>query len=126
MFRKKNTPAEKIPTKNLPPKFSLMIRVMVGAYLVYTSYSLIDGVVHGEGRDKYFLGAFMIAFGIIGVLLVLIAGMGLLNGRYVGGEMEAGEEEAPAAITESEPTPDEQTNPELAPPASGEDSPPEN
>ena len=68
----------------------------------------------------------MIAFGIIGVLLVLIAGMGLLNGRYVGGEMDAGEEEAPAAITESEPTPDEQTNPELAPPASGEDSPPEN
>ena len=122
MFRKKNTPVEKIPTKNLPPRFSLMIRVMVGAYLVYTSYSLIDGVVHGEGRDKYFLGAFMIAFGIIGVLLVLVAGMGLLNGRYVGGELDAGEEETAPAIAEAESQPDGQGEADSAPSAPEDDS----
>ncbi len=121
MFRKKNTPVEKIPTKNLPPRFSLMIRVMVGAYLVYTSYSLIDGVVHGEGRDKYFLGVFMIAFGIIGVLLVLIAGMGLLNGRYVGGELDAGEEEASPAIAEAESQSDREGEKDSAPSASEDD-----
>ncbi len=52
---KKYTNADgKIPTQYLPPKFSLTIRVLVGAYVIYLSYGLIDGVVGGEGRDKYF------------------------------------------------------------------------
>ena len=55
----------KIPTKYLPPKFSLTIRVLVGAYVIYLSYGLMDGVVGGEGRDKYFLGIFMVAFAVI-------------------------------------------------------------
>jgi hypothetical protein len=84
---------KKVPTKNLPTKFVLTVRGLVGAYLLYTSYSLIDGVVNGTGRDKYFLGIFMIAFMIIGIALLLFAGRDLLRGRYVGGELDAGEEE---------------------------------
>ncbi len=81
----------KIPTKYLPPKFSLTIRVLVGAYVIYLSYGLIDGVVGGEGRDKYFLGIFMVAFAVIGLLLVFFSGRDLLRGKYVGGEMDAGD-----------------------------------
>lgn len=84
---------QKIETKYLPTKFMLTVRVLVGAYLLYTSYSLIDGVMNGEGRDKYFLGIFMIAFTIIGIALMIFAGRDLLRGKYVGGEMDAGEEE---------------------------------
>ena len=35
----------------------------------------------------------MIAFMIIGIALLLFAGRDLLRGRYVGGELDAGEEE---------------------------------
>lgn len=82
---------EKIESRFLPTKFMLTVRVLVGAYLVYTSYSLIDGVVNGTGRDKYFLGIFMIAFAIIGILLMLFAGRDLLRGKYIGGELDAGD-----------------------------------
>ena len=85
---------EKIESKFLPTKFMLTIRVLVGAYLLYTSYSLIDGVVNGAGRDKYFLGFFMIAFTIIGILLMLFAGRDLLRGKYIGGELDAGDPDA--------------------------------
>lgn len=92
---KKYTNADgKIPTQYLPPKFSLTIRVLVGAYVIYLSYGLIDGVVGGEGRDKYFLGAFMIAFAVIGLLLLFFSGRDLLQGKYVGGAMDAGDGEA--------------------------------
>ncbi len=89
----KNQKNEKIQSKYLPTKFMLTVRVLVGAYLLYTSYSLIDSVVNGTGRDKYFLGIFMIAFTIIGILLMFFAGRDLLRGKYIGGEMDAGEEE---------------------------------
>ncbi len=87
----------KIPTKYLPPKFSLTIRILVGAYVIYLSYGLMDGVVGGEGRDKYFLGIFMVAFAVIGLLLVFFSGRDLLRGKYVGGEMDAGEGETETA-----------------------------
>lgn len=93
MANKKNN-QEKIPGKYLPTKFMLTARVLVGGYLVYISYSLIDGVVNGEGRDRYFFGAFIIAFAIIGILLVAFAGRDLLRGKYVGGELDAGEADA--------------------------------
>lgn len=83
---------QKVQTKYLPTKFTLTVRILVGAYLLYTSYSLIDGVMNGEGRDKYFFGIFMIAFTIIGILLILFAGRDLLRGKYVDGAMDAGEE----------------------------------
>lgn len=101
----KNQKNEKIQSKYLPTKFMLTVRVLVGAYLLYTSYSLIDSVVNGAGRDKYFLGMFMIAFTIIGILLMFFAGRDLLRGKYIGGEMDAGEEvdiEQEAVITKEE------------------------
>lgn len=87
--KKKN--ATKIETKYLPTTFTLTVRALVGAYLLYTAYSLIDGVMNGEGRDKYFFGVFLIAFTVIGILLLLCAGRDLLRGRYVGGALDAGE-----------------------------------
>ena len=94
---------EKVASRFLPTKFMLTVRVLVGAYLVYTSYSLIDGVINGTGRDKYFLGIFMVAFAIIGILLMFFAGRDLLRGKYIGGELDAGDDE----IIEAEAEPEE-------------------
>ncbi len=115
----KNRRSKKIETRYLSTKFVLLVRVMVGAYLLYTSYSLIDGVVNGEGRDKYLLGAFMIAFTIIGILLMLFAGRDLLQGKYVGGEMDAGEE----AESETKPESAEKTLESKAEPESTGEAP---
>lgn len=102
----KTNKEEKIPSKYLPTKFNLTAKLLVGAYLLYTSYSLIDGVINGEGRDKYFLGIFMVAFTIIGILLMLYAGRSLLHGKYVGGELDAGEEQESTEEILEEVTPD--------------------
>lgn len=91
-LNKKTDKDEKVLSRYLPTKFMLTVRVLVGAYLLYTSYSLIDGVISGEGRDKYFLGIFMIAFAIIGILLMFFAGRDLLRGKYIGGEMDMGDD----------------------------------
>lgn len=105
-LNKKTDKDEKVLSRYLPTKFMLTVRVLVGAYLLYTSYSLIDGVIGGEGRDKYFLGTFMIAFAIIGILLMFFAGRDLLRGKYIGGELDAGDDteelaaDAPEAASE--------------------------
>ncbi len=93
MSRKKANADGKFPTQYLLPKFSLTIKVVVGFYLLYTSYELMDGVVSGEGRDKYLLGAFMVGFAIAGILLIFFCGRSLLQGKYVGGALDAGEGE---------------------------------
>jgi len=84
---------EKIETKYLPTKFALIMRILVGIYLLYTSYSLIDGVTNGEGRDKYLFGIFVIVFAVIGVVLLVYAIRNLQSGKYVGGALDAGEDE---------------------------------
>ncbi len=90
---------EKRPYKFYPTKFTLGLRLAVGAYLLYTSYKLLDGVQTGEGREKIFIGLFMILFLIIGLLLLVFSAYFLLKGRYEGGPADlnpkAEENEAP-------------------------------
>ena len=74
--------------KRLPGQSSLMIRILVGGYLLYLSYSLLDGFINGSDMNKYMLGAFMIAFAIIGVLLIIFSGRDLYQGKYIGGKMD--------------------------------------
>lgn len=105
-MEQKTNKNEKISSKYLPTKFMLTVRVLVGAYLLYTSYSLIDGVMSGEGRDKYFLGTFMIAFAIIGILLMFFAGRDLLRGKYIGGELDMGDDTEELAAETVEDTED--------------------
>lgn len=74
--------------RRLPGQNSLMIRMLVGAYLLYTSYSLLDSFINGGDMNKYMLGAFIAAFAVIGILLVLFAGRDLYRGKYTGGKMD--------------------------------------
>lgn len=74
--------------KRLPGQNSLMIRILVGGYLLYLSYSLLDGFINGSDMNKYILGAFMVAFAVIGVLLIIFSGQSLYQGKYIGGKMD--------------------------------------
>lgn len=74
--------------KRLPGQNSLMIRILVGAYLLYTSYSLLDGFINGSDMNKYLLGTFILLFTVIGILLVVLSGRDLYRGKYSGGRMD--------------------------------------
>lgn len=88
--------------RNLPTKFALTARALVGGYLLYVSYSLIDSVVHGEGTRRYLMGFFLAAYAVIGVLLLFFACRSLIYGRYVGGAADIDPEEEPAIDTNPE------------------------
>ena len=83
--------------RNLPTKFALTARALVGGYLLYVSYSLIDSVVHGEGTRRYLMGFFLAAYAVIGVLLLFFACRSLIYGRYVGGAADIEPEQNSAA-----------------------------
>lgn len=85
----------------LPTKVVLTIRVLVGAYLLYTAYSLIGGVTGGEGRDKYFFAAFIVFFTVAGIILMIFSGRDLMRGKYAGGAMDPGEAEEETAVVSS-------------------------
>lgn len=72
----------------LPQKGLLFIRLIVGAYLLYTSYSLIDSVrTNAEGKGWLFL-IFIVLFTICGIFLIILSGKQLKNGEYAGGAMD--------------------------------------
>ena len=93
MEQNKDNEKKKIPTKQLPTKLTLTIRLLVGAYLLYTAYGLFPGATSPTEENHLFLAFFMVVFAVIGVMLLVVSGRSLLQGRYVDGELDAGEEE---------------------------------
>ena len=93
MEQNKDNEKKKIPTKQLPTKLTLTIRILVGAYLMYTAYGLFPGATSPTEENHLFLAFFMVVFAVIGVMLLVVSGRSLLQGRYVDGELDAGEEE---------------------------------
>ena len=66
-----------------PKPYTLMYlaaRLFAGGYLLYTAWNLREGIA-----ESSFLIVAMVAFGIIGLWLVIQAGMKILKGDYEGG-----------------------------------------
>ena len=80
----------KIPTAQLPTKFMLFVRIAAGAYVAYAGYSVKDGLASVAGAEKVFLTAAVVAFPIIGILLIIHSIRALMAGKYVDGAMDAG------------------------------------
>lgn len=93
MEQNKNNEKKKVPTKQLSTKLTLTIRLLVGVYLLYTAYGLFPGATSATEENHLLLAVFMVLFAVIGVLLLIVSGRSLMQGRYVGGELDAGEEE---------------------------------
>ncbi len=85
--------------KYLVTKTVLMLRAVVGAYLLYTAYSLIGAVKASTGKTLLFFVAAIVAFTVIGGLFVIFSIKAIKEGRFVGGALDenAEEEEAPEA-----------------------------
>lgn len=79
----------KIEHKFLPTKAMLFIRILLGGYLLYTSYSLIESVFSIQGTEFVFLLLALIAFVLFGCGFIFFSLKGLKNGKYKGGAMDA-------------------------------------
>ena len=90
MEKKNHDQKQKIATGRLSTKLSLTIRVLVGFYLLYTAYQLFPGATSAEEQGHLLLTVFMVLFVIIGFFLIIVSARSLLQGRYVGGELDAG------------------------------------
>lgn len=90
-----NAPAgeeKKKEWKYYPTRFTLGLRAMIGGYLVYTAYQLFQSITHdAQGREKYFLAAFMVGFALIGLGLLAYSIYNLKKGRYEGGPADDNE-----------------------------------
>lgn len=93
--------------KLLVPKLSLWVRVVVGAYLLYTAYGLAGGLSNQSEKNLIIFGAFTIAFAVIGVFLVINGGIHLYKGEFVGGKADT--EETETTVTEADLPGDEVT-----------------
>ncbi len=73
-------------------KVSLTIRILVGAYLLYTAYTLFKGIPQYTGNEKIVFILFSIFFAVIGALLIFFSGKALLNKQYDDGSCNDEEE----------------------------------
>lgn len=90
-----------------PTKMTLVIRIAVGFYLLYTAYSLIGGILASTGNEKLFLLIAAVAFVFIGVLLVFFAGRSLMDGNYAASSKNTEEAAKEQTMAEPEGAPEE-------------------
>lgn len=91
---------KKIATEKLPTTLTLLIRVLVGGYLLYTDYQLIGSFSKPDitPQEKVFFGVAMLVFFVVGVILIGLSAKYYKEGRYQGGAMDAGEESADIVV----------------------------
>lgn len=77
----------------LPTQAQLIIRIVVGLYLEYLSYSLCKG--HAESSmNPIVLWVFIAIFVIVGIVFIAISITAYLRGEYKGGKADVDEEES--------------------------------
>ncbi len=68
--------------RNSPPKVSLILRIVVSAYLLYLAWGLRGAPASHTGMERLlFIGAILL-FSVIGVLLGGFSIKAYLNGEY--------------------------------------------
>lgn len=68
----------------LPTKTTLVIRILVGVYLLYTSYSLKGALAAHAGGELCFFLFFTAAFALAGAALIFFPARALVRGNYAG------------------------------------------
>lgn len=79
--------------KVVPTLRSLILRIAVGLYLLYTVYMLREALQTNTGMELVFFIAATVIFAILAVILLIHSGYSLINGRYTSGAQNDEEEE---------------------------------
>lgn len=93
---------EEIKSQFRQTKFGLTMRMLVGAYLVYTSFSLFGNLENHAGGEKAFFIVAAVVFAVTGMFLVLHSGILCYKGAYVGGKLDEAYFASVAPKTEEE------------------------
>lgn len=79
-------------TDKLPTKLLLGCRAIVGGYLAYTVYGLMESYMNPEiTEDKTYLIVFSVIFSIAAFILLYMSARDFMIGRYMGGSLDLGE-----------------------------------
>ncbi|MGN0412882.1 MAG: hypothetical protein ACI4FV_07570 [Lachnospiraceae bacterium] len=110
---------EKKPRKYaLSTRNWLLCKVLIGAYLIWNTYQLLQGISNYEGTQKMLFLGFSVVFAVVGAGLIILSIRDILQGYYVGGPMDTSkkEEEEKENTNQSAPkiTFDEEEMPEAA------------
>lgn len=76
-------------TNKLPSKLSLIIRVMVSGYLIYTVISLGDVWNRYSGGELILYLSVMVIFGLVGLILGTSSLIDLVRGKYYSGALDS-------------------------------------
>ena len=83
---------EKNKKKPLLPKSSLIIRLVIGMYLIYLAYELFMGLNAADGAPTMVSVGAAVLFLICGFILVFFSGKDFLKGNYQGGIMDVSQD----------------------------------
>ncbi|MBQ6786811.1 MAG: hypothetical protein IJO85_03720 [Lachnospiraceae bacterium] len=75
-------------TNKLPSKMSLIVRVMVSCYLIYTVYSLGDVWNRYSGGELILYLIIMVVFGLAACIMGGLAIRDLITGKYFAGALD--------------------------------------
>lgn len=73
--------------RSLPTPMMLFMRILVGAYLVYTSYEVYKGSLT-DGNPGMFFIVCAVLFAIAGAGVVILGLKDLIKGKYRGGPLD--------------------------------------
>ena len=110
---------EKKPRKySLSTRNWLLCKVLIGAYLIWNTYQLLQGISNYEGTQKMLFLGFSVVFAVVGAGLIILSIRDILQGYYVGGPMDTSKKEEEEKKTADKPVPkitlDEEEMPEAA------------
>ena len=86
----------------IPPKATLTIRLLIGAYLLYIDYQIFPDVMAREGISKYVMLGIMVFFAIAGAALIIMSARPLLGLGGSWPEDEAASERKGGSVSENE------------------------
>lgn len=110
---------EKKPRKySLSTRNWLLCKVLIGAYLIWNTYQLLQGISNYEGTQKMLFLGFSVVFAVVGAGLIILSIRDILQEYYVGGPMDTSKKEEEEKKTADKPVPkitfDEEEMPEAA------------
>lgn len=83
-----NEVSERAKPQFLPSKMMVMVRLLLGGYLVYTSYELIKPIIIKEATNELFNISFAILFVVAGIIIIFFSAKSLKIGKYIGGALD--------------------------------------
>ena len=110
MSERKAAESPKENVQGLPSKMMLLIRFMLGFYLLNTAYDLGKVVIANQGKDQWFNIAEVIGLTLAGIYFAFFPVRSLKIGKYLGGALDQSVENE---NVKSEPKVESKAEPEL-------------